>query len=389
MSDRPRVRLKIEKLVAGGDGLAFLDGRAVFVPLALPGEVVEARLREGRRDYAAAELLGLVESSPDRTLPRCPIYEQCGGCNLQHLSYAGQVAAKGRILAEAFRRNGGLVLEEAAPIRESSPFAYRNRLQLHLDPEGRLGFMRRGADAVVAAPGCPVAVPPADRWIGAAADRPTPGPGAGAGGNFRGVDHDRFLIFGYGDELWVEGEREEAEVCVLGESIRFRLAGFFQSNLAMLELFVRDLLEGLSGASAADLYCGVGLFAHFLASRFARLTCVERDARSLDLARRNVPGGGHEFVARSVEAWLRGGGAARSFDCVLVDPPRSGLSAPVRAYLVQRKPRVLLYVSCDPVTLARDVGELVRSGYRVESLRGYDFYPQTSHLESYARLVPA
>ena len=382
MSDTRTVRLEIKKLVAGGDGLAFLDGKAVFVPLALPGETVEARLNGGRRDYATAELVEVVEASPHRVTPPCPIYAQCGGCNLQHLSYQKQVEEKGLILAEALRRTGGLDLGSVS-VLGSVPFAYRNRLQLHFSPEGRVGFMRRSATSVVEAPGCPIAVPVAQAWIEARA------------GTTQARDElaphlpgrDRFLLFGYGDELWVEGRDGEVELRVAGEPIRFHVAGFFQSNLHMLERLIPELLEGLSGESAADLYCGVGLFAHFLAPRFAHLTCVEQDRRALALARRNVGGAGREFSAMAVEKWIAGPGAARRFDCVLVDPPRAGLSASVRAWLARAKIRSLLYVSCDPVTLARDLGDLVRSGYRLESLRGFDFYPQTSHVESYARLA--
>ncbi|HUW42499.1 MAG TPA: TRAM domain-containing protein [Rectinemataceae bacterium] len=378
MSDARAIRLKIEKLVAGGDGLAFHEGRAVFVPLALPGETVEVRVDEARRDYAKAELLGVLEPSPRRVQPPCPIYASCGGCNLQHLDYPAQVEAKARILEEAFRRTGRMDVG-ALVVLPSPPFGYRNRLQLHVAPGGGLGFMRRSGNEVVEAPSCPIAADSVRRWLEA---RALSGRSASEA---QGFESSRFVVFGSGEKVWVE--RGEAEVAVAGEPIRFRVEGFFQSNLQLLELFAPRLLEGLSGEVAADLYCGVGLFSRFLGRRFAHLVCVEREAAAIELARRNVPGSGREFAALGVEDWVRGRSAEGRFDCVLADPPRTGLSASVRSWMIRARIPALRYLSCDPVTMARDIGELTRSGYVLESLEGLDFYPQTSHLESFARLA--
>jgi 23S rRNA (uracil1939-C5)-methyltransferase len=406
MSDARALRLKIEKLVAGGDGLAFHEGKAVFVPLALPGETVEARVDEARRDYAKAELLEVVEANPRRVEPVCPIYASCGGCNLQHLDYPAQVEAKALILAEAFRRTGRMDLGALA-VLPSMPFGYRNRLQLHVAPSGGLGFMRRSGNEVVEAPSCPIAVDSLRAWLeerarsagatGPAQGRPSGSaspaarPGAAATGHAAAAldtlssGASRFVVFGAGNEVWVE--QGEAELQVAGETIRFRVEGFFQSNLHLLELFVPRLFEGLSGERAADLYCGVGLFSRFLGRRFAHLVCVERDAAALELARHNVPGSGHEFAPLAVEDWVRTKSAGLRFDCVLADPPRTGLSAAVRSWMIRARIPALLYLSCDPVTMARDIGELTRSGYVLKSLEGLDFYPQTSHLESFARLA--
>ncbi|HOX31084.1 MAG TPA: class I SAM-dependent RNA methyltransferase [Spirochaetales bacterium] len=383
MADPQVLQLRVEKLVAGGDALAFHEGKAVFVPLALPGELVRAELRRSRRDFAQASLLEVLEPSPLRAPPECPIYGACGGCNLQHLAYPAQLEAKAAIVAEAFRRTGGIELGELE-VRPSPPFGYRNRMQLHRSPRGRVGFMRRSSAEIVEAPGCPVAVAPIADWIAERA--------AGSGG-LEGLGGPggagRFLAFGYGGELWLEGRRDLVEVAVAGQAIRFRLASFFQSNLQLLERFVPEALAGLGGGSAADLYCGVGLFGAFLARRFERVCCVEQDPAALGLARANVGAAGAEYHALAVEDWVRGPGSGKRFDCVLVDPPRSGLGAPVRAWLKRSKPPLLVYVSCDPVTLARDAADLLAGGFALESLAAYDFYPQTGHVECHARFVRA
>ena len=141
------------------------------------------------------------------------------------------------------------------------------------------------------------------------------------------------------------------------------------------------------GDRAADLYCGVGLFGRFLSSSFRSLTCVEQNPHALELAKVNAAGESNEYFALPVEDWVRGNSARRAFDLVLVDPPRTGLAAPVREWLARAKPPVIVYVSCDPVTLARDSGELVKAGYELQILKAFDFYPQTSHVECNARFV--
>jgi 23S rRNA (uracil1939-C5)-methyltransferase len=382
MTEPRAVELRIEKLVAGGAGLAFLGGKAVFVPLALPGERVSARIVASKRDYAQAELVEVLEPSRHRVAPPCPVYGVCGGCNLQHLAYSRQVEEKALIVAEAFARTARVETGEVA-IVPSLPFAYRNRMQLHFTPEKRIGLMKRSSSEIVEIPGCMIALRSIQEWIEARA------------GGKRAYEElepyvlgkDRFLVFGYGEEVWIEGEKGLVGASVAGQDIRFHLKGFFQSNLYLLNYFVPEAVEGLSGARAADLYCGVGLFGSFLARAFHSVTCVEQDPFALELAKANVPGEGHEFRAQAVEDWVGTESAAQAFDLVLLDPPRTGLAPAVREWLVGAKPATIVYVSCDPVTLARDSRELVGAGYELQGVKAFDFYPQTSHVECYARFA--
>ncbi|MEI6874265.1 MAG: TRAM domain-containing protein [Spirochaetota bacterium] len=373
-------RLRIDKLVAGGEGLAFSEGRAVFVPGALPGELVEAEIVDSRRDWSRAELRALVETSPDRAEPVCPIYGECGGCNLQHLSYEAQLREKASMLRDIFLRTALFDPGEIATV-PSPPFGYRNRLQLHFSAAGRLGFMRRLSNEIVEAPGCPIAVKALELWIEERAGRSESRDEL----HDYGVSGDRFTLFGQGDEVFVEGRHKRVRTQVAGERISFDLGGFFQSNLQILDSLVPEVVEGLEGSRAADLYAGVGLFAHFLSKRFSRVIMVEENRAALAEARTNAPGPANEYHGSSVEDWCRGQGARAVLDALVVDPPRSGLSAQVRAWIAQRRPRLLSYVSCDPVTLARDAAELVKAGYSLERLKLFDFYPQTGHLETLAR----
>jgi 23S rRNA (uracil1939-C5)-methyltransferase len=402
--------LFVEKIVAGGAGLAFLEGRAVFLPFAIPGETVSARIFEEGRDWLRAEIVDIRDPSPDRVEARCPFYGICGGCNLQHMSYDRQLAAKSSIVSEAFRRIAGFDPGEV-PVAGSRAFGYRNRVQVHADPEGRLGFMRRDSRDIVPISSCPVADPAVNRWLESRAHsqhrkRELLSFSGGL---------DRFIVFGYGGEVFVEGRDREARVEVAGDEIRFSLKGFFQSNMGTLETLVRDAFPagqarhgsaaagsaetGLATtvadatsdatvpgpARAADLYCGVGLFGHFLAKDHETVLCVESEARSLECARVNLPDGSGEFYQQSVEAWVGGKRALGHFDRIVADPPRTGMATEVLQWLAQAEAPELVYISCDPATLARDARSLFKSGWRLASLKAYDFYPQTGHIECAAR----
>ncbi len=382
MAGDGRVTLDIEKLVAGGVGIAFHGGRAVFVPFVLPGERIEARIVEERRDYARAELLSVLAPSPERVEPECPLFGLCGGCGLQHAAYSAQLEAKRSIVREIFRRGAGF--DPGSPrIVASAPYGYRNRVQFHLDPGGHVGYMKRDSEEVVAVASCPIADPAVESWL------------AEHGGDVREElrpyigSASRFIVYGAEGAAYLEGRHRRVSVNVLGDRIFFDVGAFFQSNLGILGKLVEETVAGFGGGRAADLYAGVGLFGHFLAKAGARVVMVEQEAKSLAEARTNVAGPIHQWHGQSVDQWCRGPGAGARFDGLVVDPPRSGLSPELRAWILKSRPPLLSYVSCDPVTLARDAKELVAGGYRLDKLVLFDFYPQTGHVESLARFVSA
>jgi 23S rRNA (uracil1939-C5)-methyltransferase len=365
--------LTIQHLVAGGDGLGFLDGLAVFVPLAAPGEVLSVRIRSIRRDYAKAEILELVEPSPQRIEPVCPLYGECGGCNLMHLSYEAQEAARLGIFMEAFRR-AGIGAEGLPPdldLISSPPFGYRNRAQFHRGPGRTVGYARRSSNTIIAVQDCPILVQSLRDWLGTK-------------GQEEQVGKSRFVAFGSPERVWVEGRDTEVQVEVGGKPFLFHIQGFFQSNLAILDQLVARVCADLSGARAADLYAGIGLFGSFLKDNFDRVVCVEQDIQAVGYACRNV-GRDADFAAADMEAWTASTQAKANYDYVVVDPPRTGLAPAVRSWLGRSRPPVVGYVSCDPVSLARDAAVLLASGYHIEQASIFDFYPQTGHVESYVR----
>jgi 23S rRNA (uracil1939-C5)-methyltransferase len=366
----------IEKLVAGGDGLARADGKAVFVPGVLPGETARVHVFESRRDFDRAELREVLVPSPARVAtPACPLAGACGGCDWLHVSHPAQVGLKAGIVAEALRRVGKV--DCGTPAVEQGPaLGYRNRVQAHVGAGGRLGYMAARSAEVVPAAGCPVAVAPIDGLFARAA----------AGG--MQWDFSRFTVFSEGTWLAREGADDERvlEVEVLDTNVRFSVGCFFQGNLSLLGSLAGFALDGIGGGTVADLYCGVGLFGALLREKADRIVAVDSSAMSVSFARQNIGEKG-EFYPMSVEQWIAGGGARGGIDVAVVDPPRAGLGPEVRAFLVRTKPARIRYVSCNPVTLARDVGSLARAGYELEALRLFDFYPQTSHVEAVARLI--
>lgn len=371
----------VERLVAGGEGLVRRDGKALFVPGVLPGERALVRLLESRRDFDRAALVEVLEPSADRVRPACPLAGRCGGCDWLHVSHAAQLALKRAIVGETLRRTGRLERDEP-PLEPGPPLAYRNRVQLHRHPSGALGYRAAGSERVVAAAACPVAVAPISALL---ADPPRP----------EELALERFTVFADAGWTACEGRDDDRalSVEVAGRRLAFSVGCFFQSNLAALQDLARHVAAAAGGADGsvghgviADLYAGVGLFGALIADRFDRVVAVESSAVSLAHARRNVGEGRLQAFPMTVEQWIVAGAAGGPFAAVIADPPRAGLGREVREWLIAARPATFVYVSCNPVTLARDLGELVRAGFVLDDLRLFDFTPQTSHVESVAVL---
>lgn len=364
------IEVHIEKLVYGGDGFGRVDGQAVFVPGTAPGDIVRARVVERKKGFIRAEPVELLEAGPGRREPPCPLFGACGGCQLQHVDYATQVAAKGEFVRETLTRIGrlempGPVLVHAAPDHE---LGYRTRATAHVARarQGRLfGFYESRSHRIVDVPSCPLFVPELDaEWQRAREP----------GGMPRGVTEVEIAA---GDETTVGGVR-----------YRFGAGTFFQVNRFMLDALVEGAIgREPGGRLALDLYAGVGLFAIPLARRFERVVAVEGNQRAADYARRNARENGApnvEVVVEPVERWLAG--AAEGADLAVLDPPRTGLGRDGAAALARLAPSRIVYVSCDPATLARDARVIVDAGYTIESVEAYDLFPQTYHVEAIAKL---
>lgn len=373
-------------------------GAIVLVSGAIPGERVLARITERRHGVAFADTIEVLEASPDRREP--PYDPLCGGNLLAHISYPRQIELKREILADAFRRQARLALEELPPITGSPETGYRMRARLHLT-RGRLGFYReRSKDVCDAARTGQLSAGAAAVLTSAAAALE---PYVDAieevvlAENAAATERVLHIAMKAGAPPMPDGVTNAIEGVLQGDVIDERLPGgavlqrhaaaFFQANRFLLAPLVTKVCDAAGAGNIADLFAGVGLFAAEAASRGAEVIAVESDpVSSRDLAK-NISAFGlsARAVTAPVESWLAGRGSVP--ETVIVDPPRTGLSNEARRRLIDLKPEKLVYVSCDPVTLARDVKEFLGGGYRLSHLEALDLFPNTPHVESIAVLL--
>ncbi|MDR1863789.1 MAG: TRAM domain-containing protein [Treponema sp.] len=366
------LQARIERIAGGGAGIARREGKVCFVDFSAPGDLLSIRITEERRGWSKGELCEILEPSPLRAEPPCPLYGRCGGCSLQHLSYDAQLSAKAGLLRETFARIGGGAAGEFC-VRPSPPLGCRNRVQFHCLPSNRrkLGFKARHGSEIIPLDCCPVADAAVNEALKSGELVPPP-------------EKDRFTVYARGDLLLSEGGKRRGVLPLLGKEMTIDAGIFFQSNAAMLEALLEDLktLAPEGGRAMADIYCGAGTFAFFLGRPFAEIDLVEENKSALALARENLQGEGRRFYALSGDAWAKGLTGKEAWSFMILDPPREGLSPGLRRYLAKKGQERLAYVSCDPAAAARDYGELAAAGYVLKKLYFYDFYPQTAHIES-------
>ncbi len=416
--------LTIEKPIYGGAFLARDEGKAVFVPLTLPGEQVRVRIVEDKRSHAVGEAEEIVAPSADRIAPACPHFGVCGGCNYQHATYDAQLGFKQAILRETLER-AGVAAPERIEALYGEPWGYRNRIRLALDANGNPGYRSRRSHAVVPIAECAIAAPLLVRSalaVGALTRELAPGARPAEASllcdkgetallaDFFASGTAKFpfeFVCGElaaqipqlaGIELIAEDRegRPGRTVARWGAaSLTYTAAGFgyrvdhgafFQVNRWLVDEFVDRVIAEHSGSLAWDLFAGVGLFARKMAAKFSRVIAVESSPASTAALAHNV-GGTSAVAAKSTTLeFLRRAPRGEQPDIIVLDPPRTGLDAESAKLLARIAAPSVVYVSCDPATLARDLRVLVASGYAIESLTLADLFPQTFHLESIVRL---
>jgi 23S rRNA (uracil1939-C5)-methyltransferase len=437
------VVVKIEKMAFGGAGFGHLHGKACFVPFTAPGDIARIRIKKEKRSYLEGELLQLLESSERRITPLCPVFGACGGCNWQHLSYSDQLVAKEEIFAELLWRSGRVSHERILPIVPApEPFAYRSRIQLKvrcIDGEPQLGFYRAGSHFVVNIPEkCAIVHPVINRLIIELRRVITTFPekekipqidvAIGGDGRAELVIHyigstnqeiirhfqkysnalrgaGMFLQTGNKATLEKISEEKGAHLTYKVPNysfpelpeilLSFKSGGFsqvnYRQNLALVETVC--CWAGATGRERVlDIFCGNGNFSLPLAGKASHVNGVEDYGPSITIARYNSEANGIKNVsftcADAVSEISRMVAEDEKFEIILLDPPREGAPEVVRA-IPALQPKAILYISCDPATLARDIGILKRLGYEVTKCRPVDMFPQTYHIESVTLLEPA
>ncbi len=354
--------VEVGPVAHGGHCVARLDGRVVFVRHALPGERVRLAVTDTTHDsFWRADAVEVLEPSPDRVEAPCPAAGpgRCGGCDFQHASLDGQRRLKTAVLAEQLHRLADLdwdgEVELVLTAGTEDGLHWRTRMRYQVDDEGRVGLRRHRSHEIQPLPagGCRIAHPDA-------------------------------LTRTEGET----GPESEVVEHAAGRDWRLAADGFWQVHPGAADTLVDAVFTGLDpkpGERAFDLYCGVGLFTGALVDAGVRAWGVEWDRRAITYARGNVPNA--KFTAGKVERVLRT--LPKRTDLVVLDPPRTGAGKDVVDAVVARRPRAIAYVACDPAALARDLARAARGGYRPTSIRAFDLFPMTHHLEAVAVLEPA
>jgi 23S rRNA (uracil1939-C5)-methyltransferase len=422
--------LRLDALSYGGNAVGRLQGKAVFIPGGAPGDEIRCRIVREKKRHAEGELEELLVAGPGRRTPPCPVFGDCGGCQWQHLDYGEQSLWKERIFAETLRRQCGIDQSLLRPlVVASDEWGYRSRVQFKCrQTEGgfALGFYRRGSHFVIDVPRCAIADPRINDALGHfrtwLVGSPSPGRisqvdmAVGDIGGVRVVVHladedpgplARYLTplaMEAGLALFIQyGRKETLRHCCGAADLTIGIAepeisleygpgGFAQVNLAQNRRMVQLVEEAadLSGTEQVlDLFCGMGNFSLPLARRAGEVVGVEDFAPSIVKARENAQRNGigntvfHACPAETSALRFR---SPAGFDLVVLDPPRAGAFEVVKD-LVRARPRRILYVSCDPPTLARDLMPLLQSGYTLAWSRAIDLFPQTYHTESLTLLT--
>lgn len=387
------IELRIDALSNLGVGIGRVDGWVVFVPFCLPGELVRARVFRNDKNCSQADLIEVLEPSPDRGEPACPLFGSCGGCQYQHLSYPAQLAWKTRQVGELLQHMAGIEFPVEPCIASPQLWNYRSKITPHFDRPrdggiGPIGFLPNGRrSGIIDVPQCPIAM----AEINAALPRE------------RESARQRAKTFKKGATLLLratEGRVETNPNAVVTEhvgdlSFDFLAGDFFQNNPFILPAFTGHVAaEARAGNTRflVDAYCGSGLFALTLARHFEQVAGVEVSETAADWARRNAESnhiGNARFLAASAEAIFADIDFPPSATAVVIDPPRKGCSPEFIAQLVAFAPARVVYVSCDPATQVRDLALLAAGGFALEKVQPFDLFPHTRHLECVMTLVRA
>ena len=401
--------VRIEKLVYGGSGLAHHEGKVVFVPFSVPGDRLLVRPVEEKKTFVRAEIVQILKPAKGRIAPVCAHFARCGGCHWQQLEYSRQIEAKRQILEEIFYHRFPQTRDLPIAMRASAlPYGYRSRARIQIrgsGSESSAGFFRCGSHTVEDVEYCPLLRPLLNEALHSVRQFTLK---VDANTSSRELD----MASSEEEDAWAtarpEAVEEQAGTLLLGtgtgeQMLRRRVgeftyfvtaASFFQANdfmVAELVDLVRKCAENAGHASALDLFAGVGLFSLPLARQFAEVIAIEGSPPAVRLCSRNAKTAGignMQVVCADVCTWLQSREArARSHDLIVLDPPRTGAGPEAMEAIRELAPGSIIYVSCDPQTLARDLARLSPRAYEISFVEGLDMFPQTYHFETVVRLA--
>jgi 23S rRNA (uracil1939-C5)-methyltransferase len=425
--------LSIEKLVYGGDGLAHADGNTVFVPYVLPGEEVRASAKSKKKKLVWAQLLEVTSASKERGEARCPHFQTCGGCHYQHIPATEQVRLKKEILRETLSRLGGISWDGLIQEHTAEPYGYRNRAQwaVRSGMPRAIGYFLPESSTIVPIDECPVLSPGLARTFGQLQEMARFGAlpagvleiEAFADSSDKkialNVAFDRFsappadlaatfrvALPQIESLLLLDQKKNKFELTgpgfltheACGYAYRVSHLSFFQVNRFLIEDVLKTVTAGAKGKVALDLYAGVGFFTLPLARAFRRVLSVDANLAATRDLRVNAENAGVQVTSHNEHAEKFLGETNEKPEFVVLDPPRAGLGAEAAAKLTRLGAPEIVYLSCDPATLARDLavlmgtqkklgdGAALGGRYEIVEMHLFDLFPQTFHVETLVRL---
>ncbi len=380
--------VEIERLLPGGVGLAHAEGLTLFVSLAAPGDLVRVKVDRVQGNVGFASIVEILRPSPVRVEPPCPYFGLCGGCDFQQLTYEAQLEAKVEIIRDCLHRIAHIDGPLDIPIVGSpKEWHYRARAMWQVDSTRRkLGYFVRGSRDVCDVEYCAVLTPPLQQTLESVRSEINSGAPTPQLRDIEVVAGDDGISL---SPQLAGFETREVTRVVRDEIYHFSAEAFFQINHELLPQLIGEAVGEKRGKIAIDLYCGVGLFTLPLARRFDEVVAVEANELATNFAWRNLESAGFdntELVTLDVGEWLQHYRSFEPIDVLLLDPPRTGAENRVIKGIIGVRPDRIVYVSCDPATLARDLKKLMAAGYSFDSIKAFDMFPQTHHVETVVHL---
>jgi 23S rRNA (uracil1939-C5)-methyltransferase/tRNA (uracil-5-)-methyltransferase len=382
----------VDSLTNLGQGVGRVDGWVVMVPFVIPGERVKVRIFRNFQNYSDADLVEVLEASPDRIEPKCPLYERCGGCQYQHISYERQLTEKTQHVKELMQKLGDIDFPVDLAHGSSQVYHYRSKITPHYnrpDKDGSqpIGFLQYGRrNQIIDVEHCPIATDAINEALPEAREE------ARRSGGKKRRQRGGTLLMRHVLEGVVKDPQEIVSERVGKLTFQFKAGEFFQNNPYILPDLVDYVASEASAEGArylVDAYCGVGLFALSTAKSFEQVAGVEISEPAVRWAQANCKISGIKnarFVIGKAEAIFKGLRFPSEETAMVIDPPRKGCDESFRQQLLQYRPQRLVYVSCDPATQARDLKDFIEGGYKITKVQPFDLFPHTRHIENVVSL---
>lgn len=394
------MKIIAEKIVFGGNSLAKIDGKNVFVPFAIPGETLEVQITKNYKDYDVAEITSIISPSKHRVEPPCKYYKKCGGCNMLHIDYDFQKKLRTQILSDLFLQQG-IDVQNQIEIISGQNYNYRCRFQLNNG-----GLSERSSNNIIPIEQCFCAEKKINEYLqNTSFDKRPKGRIPLFGSEFSENNvmiYQEKQSFQEKNTSYIKNGRKQKikknvhfagtvyspensiTVMLNGKNISFDVRGFFQSNLFVFEKVLNLIVQNLEGGkNILDMYAGCGSISAFLSDLYENVVLVEHNRDALVYAEQNLIGKKHTSFGMSGASWIKNCvSTCQPFDACVIDPPRSGMEKEVCDYLCNSNIKKIISLSCDPSTHARDCKKLIEAGYKIKKIYLLDFYPNTSHIES-------